>query len=444
LAKELSVSRGAVFAAFEQLMAEGYLVASVGAGTRVADGIQPGPLFTRFQNPSASPPEGVRRVSGRAARLRVQDGPWLGHAGAFRASSPALGRFPASIWGSIVARHARSLTLPMLAYGDPMGHPPLREAIATYLGASRGVRCRAEQIMIVSGSQQGLQIASRALLDDGDAVLMEDPGYPGAHAAFLSAGLSMVPVPIDEQGIDIAEGRRRAPCAKAAYVTPSHQYPLGVGMSATRRLQLLQWASNADAWIIEDDYDSEFRFGARPVLSLQGLDTQSRVIYLGTFSKVMFPALRLGYLVIPEDLVSSFCAVREAMDIFAPTLTQAALGDFISEGHFARHLRRMRLIYERRRRELVRALAVSFGDAARVVGIEAGMHLALQLADGCDDVDLARRASIEGLSVIPLSSCFLGEPSLAGLVLGYGSVDEKEIAPAVDRLARVVEASLRC
>ncbi len=340
----------------------------------------------------------------------------------------------------MVARHARSTTLPMLAYGDPMGHRPLREAVAAYLGASRGVRCGADQIMIVSGSQQGLQIASRALLDRGDTVLMEEPGYLGAHAAFSSAELRMAPLLVDDEGIDIAAARRTAPGARAAYVTPSHQYPLGVGMTATRRLQLLQWATDEDAWIIEDDYDSEFRFGARPVLSLQGLDTAARVIYLGTFSKVMFPALRLGYLVVPKDLVPAFRAVREAMDIFAPTLTQAALADFITEGHFARHLRRMRLIYERRRRELARAIDERFGDAASVAGIEAGMHLTLLLADGYDDVDVALRASAEGLSVIPLSTCFLGEPTRRGLVLGYGGIEEAAIAAAVDRLKRIVDA----
>ena len=439
LAKELNVSRAPVLAAFEQLIAEGYLVAQIGAGTRVADGIQT-PFSPVGLRRKASQPGGVRTVSRRAARLCADDGAWLGHVGAFRASIPALDRFPAAIWGAMVARHARSTTLPMLAYGDPMGYRPLREAVAAYLGASRGVRCVADQIMIVSGSQQGLQIASRALLDEGDTLLMEEPGYPGAHAVFSSAALRMVPVPIDEEGMDIATGRRTAPGARAAYVTPSHQYPLGVGMSATRRLQLLQWATDEDAWIIEDDYDSEFRYGARPVLSLQGLDTAARVIYLGTFSKVMFPALRLGYLVIPEDLIPAFRVVREAMDIFAPTLTQAALADFIAEGHFARHLRRMRLVYERRRRELARAVDERFGDTVGVPGIEAGMHLTLLLANGCDDVDVALRASAEGLSVIPLSTCFLGEPTSRGLVLGYGSVEEAAIAGAVERLKRVVDA----
>ncbi len=442
LARELQVSRAPVLAAFEQLVAEGYFVALIGAGTRVADSI-PAQFAPARQGHETfvRPLGGARFVSRRAARLSVDDGPWLTHAGAFRASIPALDHFPIAIWGSMLARYGRSAAHSMLGYGNSMGHPSLREAISGYLGAARGVRCGADQIMIVSGSQQGLQIAARVLLDHGDAVLMEEPGYPGAHAAFRSAGLRMAPVPVDADGMDVAEGRRRAPGAGAAYVTPSHQYPLGMGMSATRRLQLLQWATEEDAWIIEDDYDSEFRYGARPVLSLQGLDTAARVIYLGTFSKVMFPALRIGYLVIPEDLISSFRAMREAMDIFPPTLTQAALADFVSEGHFARHLRRMRILYDRRRKRLVASVTSQFGNDVRIVGIEAGMHLTLLLPDACDDVDVARRASAAGLSVIPLSTCWLEEPEVSGIVLGFGSVDEGAIDSAVERLARIVEAS---
>jgi GntR family transcriptional regulator/MocR family aminotransferase len=439
------VSRAPVLAAFEQLVAEGYFVAAIGAGTRVADSI-PSSLAPSRPGREAPPLRGAaatggsRAVSKRAAHPAPGAGPWLAHSRAFRASLPALDHFPAAIWGAMVARHARSTALSLLGYGDPMGHPPLRDAIASYLGAARGVRCTADRIMIVSGSQQGLHIAARALLDPGDTILMEEPGYPGAHAAFAAAGLRMAPVPVDGEGMHIGEGRRRAPEARAAYVTPSHQYPLGTGMSATRRLQLLQWASDANGWVIEDDYDSEFRFGARPVLSLQGLDSGDRVIYLGTFSKVMFPALRIGYLVLPADLVPAFRAVREAIDIFPPTLMQAALADFIAEGHFARHLRRMRILYERRRRRLAQSVAERLGDKVRIAGIEAGMHLTLLLSDQCDDVDLARSASAEGLSLIPLSTCSLGQPAARGVVLGYGNVDEGDIDAAVARLAKLVEA----
>lgn len=439
LARELKVSRAPVLAAFEQLVAEGYFAAAVGAGTRVSDTI---PMQVSLARPARAVPlvadDGGRCVSERAAKLPADDGPWLAHAGAFRPSLPALDHFPAAIWAAMLARHSRSTAPQMLGYGNPMGHEPLREAIAAYLGASRGVRCTPAQIMIVSGSQQGLQIAAQVLLDRGDAIMMEEPGYPGAHAAFASAGLEMVPVPVDKEGIDIAAGRARAPAARAAYVTPSHQYPLGTGMSAARRMQLLQWASDEHAWIIEDDYDSEFRFGARPVLSLQGLDAASRVIYLGTFSKVMFPALRIGYLVIPEDLLPPFRAVRESIDLFAPTLTQAALADFIAAGHFGRHLRRMRTLYRHRRARLASALADRFGDELRVVGIEAGMHLTVLVPAAWDDVDLARRASVAGLSVIPLSTCCLEQPALRGLVLGFGSVDSDGIDRGADLLARLL------
>lgn len=440
LAKELKVSRAPVLAAFEQLLAEGYFTASVGSGTRVAETISelPSTIERGKRRPPAA--KGKKRpISRRALALPTGEDPWLAHAGAFRTSLPALDHFPAAVWGAMTARHSRSTSLAMLGYGDPMGHPALRTAVADYLGAARGVRCNAAQIMIVSGSQQGLQIAARAVLDPGERILVEEPGYPGAHAAFVSAGLKMVPVPIDEEGIDIAEGASRAPDARAAYITPSHQYPLGIGMSASRRIDVIQWAERGDAWIIEDDYDSEFRFGARPVPALQGLDPNGRVIYIGTFSKVMFPALRIGYLVIPEDLIASFRSIRETIDIFSPTLTQAAVADFIAEGHFARHLRRMRTLYMHRRDRLAQMISERFSNELRIVGIEAGMHLTALLPDNWDDVELAYRASNVGLSLIPLSTCCLEQPPKRGLVMGYGNVDLEKIESGIDLLGTVIK-----
>ena len=242
-----------------------------------------------------------------------------------------------------------------MAYGDPLGYLPFREAIAEYLGAARAVRCNPDQIMVVSGSQQGLQICAKVLFDPGDPIWMEEPGYPGAHQAFTTAGVRLVPIPGDDQGLSVKEGLRRCRLAKGAYLTPSHQYPFGTTMSAARRLEILQWTVRASAWIIEDDYDSEFRFDSRPIGALQGLDTDSNVVYVGTFSKVLFPALRLGYVVVPKDMVAAFSAVREAADLFSSTLYQAVLTDFIREGHFARHLRRMRVLYMERRSVLVEA-----------------------------------------------------------------------------------------
>src|SRR6185369_5415880 len=261
----------------------------------------------------------------------------------------------------------------------------------------------------------------------------------------LMAGARLVPVPVDGQGLDVAAGLLRARRARAAYVTPSHQYPLGVTMSAARRLQLLDWAQRAGAWIIEDDYDSEYRYGSLPIASLQGLDRGSRVLYIGTFSKVLFPALRLGYLVIPPDLVARCAAVRDAMDIFPPTLHQAALAEFIQEGHFARHIRRMRQVYRERRSTLVEAIAQELGDAVQVVGDPAGLHLTALLPDAWDDREIAAQAARQSLWTMPLSACHLaGTGARQGLVLGFGGSEAAEIQTGVRRLRGVIERMSPC
>jgi GntR family transcriptional regulator/MocR family aminotransferase len=252
------------------------------------------------------------------------------------------------------------------------------------------------------------------------------------------SGARLVPLPVDDEGLDVAAGIARCPKARAAYVTPSHQYPLGTTLSASRRLALLDWASRTGAWILEDDYDSEYRYQSLPIASLQGLDRDSRVVYIGTFSKVLFPALRVGYLVIPRDLVPRFAAVREAMDIFAPTLFQAALTDFLDEGHFARHLRRTRELYRERRGVLVEALRSELGEGVQVMGDQAGMHLVAALSGRARDEAVALRAAREGLWVMPLSSCYLGEPTRRGLVLGYGGTSAEDIPAAVRKLGRVM------
>ena len=440
LASELKISRVPVLGAFEQLHAEGYLETFTGAGTCVARSIPETAAIPLAARPRTLPAhKHTRRISRDAATLiSMQTDFGLRNVGAFRVSLPALDHFPLSVWSSLLARHARATTRELMQYGDTMGHRPFREAIAEYLGASRGVRCDASQIMIVTGSQLGLQTAAKALLDVGDSVWMEEPGYPGAHQAFVTAGAKMVPVPIDREGVNIKEGIRRARNARAVYITPSHQYPMGVTMSASRRMQLLNWAARAGSWIIEDDYDSEYRYGSRPVASLQGMDADARVIYIGTFSKVLFPALRLGYLVIPKDLVPAFCVAREATDIFSSTLFQAALTDFIREGHFARHLRRMRMLYMERRTALAKAIRTQLGDRLEVVNAEAGMHLVALLPRGTNDRTVSRRAAEAGISVVPLSTCYLGRPPRPGLILGYASAGKAQIDDGIRKLARII------
>jgi GntR family transcriptional regulator/MocR family aminotransferase len=329
-----------------------------------------------------------------------------------------------------------------MAYGDAMGYLPFREAIAEYLGAVRGVRCESSQILVTTGSQQALQISAQVLLDSKDRVCMEDPGYPGARQAFMTAGTHLIPVPVDDEGINVAELIRRGRHARAVYVTPSHQYPMGMTMSATRRMLLLNWAVRSGAWIIEDDYDSEYRFGSRPIASLQGLDTDGRVIYVGTFSKVLFPALRLGYVVVPKDLVPPFSAARDAVDIFSSTLYQAVLTDFIREGHFARHIRRMRMLYMGRRRALVNAIQIQMGDMTEVIGAEAGMHLVALLPRGTNDVAVSKKAAQRALSAMPLSVCYSNAPTRGGLILGYGGANAHQIHDGIRKLRICVQGQI--
>ncbi len=451
LAAELRISRMPVLIAFEQLLAEGYFESRVGAGTFVAASL-PGERLTRDAHaaagqPAARPPRsarvlrpGARPVSARsAAVLPPESEPWLGGWGAFRVSQPAVDRLPVRTWSRLVSRHARGAPARQLSYGSAMGHEPFREAVAAYLRTARAGRCETEQIMAVSGSQQALDLAARVLLDPGCEVWVEEPGYGGARAALTMAGARLVPVPVDGQGLDVAAGIARAPRARAAYVTPSHQYSLGMTMSAARRLQLLEWARESGAWILEDDYDSEYRYESLPIASLHGLDMNSRVIYIGTFSKVLFPALRLGYLALPADLVARFAAVRETSDNFPSTLYQAVLADFITEGHFARHLRKMRQLYRERRDALVEAIAAELGGELRVRDGQAGMHLAATLRPGVDDRRLAAEAARRGLWLMPLSSCYLGAAPEPGLVLGYGGTGAYEIREGVRRLREVLD-----
>jgi GntR family transcriptional regulator / MocR family aminotransferase len=439
LAAELSISRIPVSSAYEQLHAEGYLEAFVGAGTCVArsipdDALKPaggelrGPL--RHTSKSKVP----RRISRRLTSMLLPPQSWLDNLGAFRVSLPALEHFPIGAWSTLVHRLLRKQTRRLMAYNDAMGYLPLREAIAEYLGAVRAVRCEPSQILVTTGSQQGLQLSAHVLLDSNDRVWIEEPGYHGARHALMMAGARLVPVPVDQEGLDVEEGIRRAPKAHAVYITPSHQYPLGMTMSATRRMLLLNWASRSGAWIIEDDYDSEYRFGGRPIASLQSLDSGARVIYVGTFNKVMFPALRLGYVVVPKDLVPAFSTARDAADVFSSTLYQAVMNDFIREGHFSRHIRRMRILYRERRTALVEAIQKQAGERLEVIGAEAGMHLVALLRPAASDVAVARKAAQMGVSAMPLSACYSKPPVRGGLILGYGGTDSHQISDGIRKL----------
>ena len=338
-----------------------------------------------------------------------------------------------------MARQSRNVQAQSLDYGSPMGSKDLREAVASYLRTARAVRCEADQIMIVSGSQQGLEITAGALLDPGNSVWMEEPGYRFGRNVFALNGCEIVPVPVDDEGLRVADGIRRCRQARVALVSPSHQYPLGSTMSASRRMQLLDWAVHSASWIVEDDYDSEYRYESLPIASLQGLDTNSRVIYIGTFSKVIFPSLRIGYVVIPSDLIDHFIAIRLAMDITPSGFFQRVLADFIQEGHFSRHIRRMRLLYNERHNVLLECIHRELGAAIEVTGAQAGMHLSV-IINGASDSQLARRAAKQNLWLVPLSSSYLGKVQQQGFILGFGSSATEDIPHGVRKLRALLES----
>ena len=434
LASEIGVSRFPVLNAYAQLVAEGYLESRVGAGTVVSASLPEHLSPSGPARAKSAAQAGPRRIASRCKLLPTTTRfPWLSQFGAFRVGQVAFDKFPHQIWSNLIARRCRADHAQSFHYGDLMGAPALRRAVANYLRTARSVRCEAEQVLIVNGSQQALELVARVLLNPGDRVWVEEPSYLLARNVFTLNGCPLVPVPVDADGLNIAAGIRQFRKARAAFVTPSHQFPLGVTMSAARRLQLVEWAQSAGAWIIEDDYDSEYRYESLPIASLQGLDPNSRVIYIGTLSKVLFPALRMGYIVVPPDLVGAFLRVRRVMDLGAPTFFQNVMADFIDEGHFARHIRRTRIVYADLRHELVENLSRTFGSSLAPVGDEAGMHLAVMLPDGFRDEEIAERAARHGLSVWPLSRMYVGKPR-QGFILGFGGVTRAEIPHAVAKL----------
>jgi GntR family transcriptional regulator/MocR family aminotransferase len=325
-----------------------------------------------------------------------------------------------------------------MRYNHPAGYAPLRQAIAAHLATARRVHCTAEQVIIVTGSQQALDLSARILLDPGDPAWIEDPGYLGARAALVAAGARLVPVPVDDDGLDVAAAETRSPEARLAVVTPSHQFPLGSTMSLARRLALIDWAHRAGSWVVEDDYDAEFRYAGRPLTALQGIDRRGCVIYVGTFSKVLFPGLRLGYLVAPPQLVDALIGAHMATDMHAHVLEQAALADFIRGGHFERHLRRMRVLYAERQAILVEAVKRELEGVLDVSPCESGLHLIGWLASGLDDSLAAEEAATQGVDVWPLSLHSLGPHPRAALLLGYASLTPREIRSGVQRLARAL------
>ncbi len=451
LAYELGVSRNTVLLAYDQLLAEGYTVGQTGSGTYVADALPDVTLSSHDARVQA-----VHTREGTTLHLstygrRVAQNTFLPPPSAvphcqpvrydFRYGLPDVAAFPHDTWRRLLARRARAISMQTLHYGPPEGYAPLREAIASYLQRARAVVCEPEQIIVVNGSQQALDLTARVLLDAGDKVLIEEPHYQGARQVFLAAGAQLMTIPIDAEGLVTTAFPDAAAGARLVYVTPSHQFPTGAIMSLVRRLALLQWAETAEAYVLEDDYDSEFRYEGRPVEAVQGLDRSGRVIYVGTFSKVLFPALRLGYLVLPPPLVPLFTAAKWLTDRHTSTLEQAVLTDFIHEGHFEHHLRRSRTRNAARRAALLEALETYLGWCVEVSGANAGVHLLVWLRDVAPSqlgacIDCAAQA---GVGLYPVTPYYLTPPPWAGLLLGYAAMTTDDIRAGIQRLAAVLD-----
>ncbi len=445
LAAELGLSRNVVLAAFDQLLGEGYIEGRGGSGTYVSGSLPDPEIREQRRGPSSSPPIAIRlsRHAQAVVAARPLPAPGSPPPGRplpydFRYGRPSLENFPQALWSRLVTRRVRAMSTRTLGYGRAAGFTPLREVIADYLRRARGVRATAEQVVIVNGTQQAIDLAARMLVDRGDRVVVEEPGYQAARQAFLGFGARLVPVPVDADGLDVAALPQRG-SVRLAYVTPSHQFPLGGILPLDRRLQLLRWAEQRGAYLIEDDYDSEFRFDTRPVEALQGLDRADRVLYVGSFSKVLFPSLRVGYLVVPEALVPVATALKFLMDYATPTFEQEVLTDFIGEGHFERHLRRVRGQYAARRNVLLEALHQSLGDQVEVVGAEAGLHVVVYLRGLAATAvpALAARAAASGVGIYPLAPYYLRPPRRAGLILGYASLNERDLRAGVRAFAEI-------
>lgn len=435
LASLLGVARASVVAAYEQLLAEGYVAGKVGAGTYVSSDLPEAPERGTTRRATTAPrltPEPVRQFPYfRVATAEGEDHPFNGGRALVDART-------VDAWRKLTQRAWRSFGPVHLGYSDARGLIELRRAIGDYLLATRGVRADPEQIVITAGTQHAIDLAMRVLLAPGDEVWVEDPGYPLTQAALAAGGLRLCPVPVDAQGMNVDAGIRAAPKARAAFVTPSHQYPLGVVMSMARRLELIAWARQVGAFILEDDYHSEFRYAGRTLAALQGLDDGEQVLYVGTLNKALFPGLRVGYVVVPRSLLSAFVGARFLVDRQPPTLLQGALAEFLSEGHFAAHIRRMRLLYREQRDALASTLQRRAGGAVGVTAPDQGMHLVAYLGDGISDTALEERARAVGIIARAISPLYRRAPPRAGLLLGFTGYPRPLILPAAARLARLI------
>ena len=428
LAAELRVARGTVETAYEMLIGEGYFIAQGQAGTVVASILQ--------QRALALPAE--TKPVFRAGNADIQSA----LPAPFQLGLPALDAFPRKLWSRIGARLLKSANIAEQNYPDSKGLPALRKALAAYLRVSRGVACAPEQVIVTGGHRDSLSLICRAFLRSGDSIWIEDPGYFAARDLLHAAGGKIVPLPVDQEGMVISKGVAQASQARLALVTPSHQSPLGVTLSLARRLELLEWASANQSWIVEDDYDGEYRYTSRPLPALKSLDREDRVIYAGTLSKVLSPALRLAYLVVPASQVAHMEEMCRIFQGGCPWLTQAIVAEFISEGHFSRHLKKMRSLYSERRQVLADALTQTFGPRIRLDLQAGGMHLLMRFNEACDDKALQLKLNQEGLAVHALSSWSVAQDCGQGLLIGFTNIRSPEDAKVLaQRLQGIIDSS---
>lgn len=436
LAQLLGISRQTVLNAYAQLMAEGFLSGTVGRGTFISDKL---PLPSAGKSMKTNSPRLLRPLSERGSRFvgeAVRLNTHTGMPRAFRIGMPGLDIFPFDVWARLEARRWRK-PQHHLGYDDPAGYTPLREAIAAYLRTARGVQCDAQQVLITSGSQQALFLVASLLLSPGDAAWVEEPGYRGINASLHAANARVCHVPMDEAGLCVSWATKRFPDAKLVYVTPSHQQPLGITMSLQRRLELLAWAAEKKVWVVEDDYDSEYRYTGPPLASMQSLDKAGCVIYTGTLSKILFPGLRLGYMVLPPALVDAFMQGKAIIDRHTATMPQMVLTDFINEGHFSRHIKRTREAYVERRDTLLTALERHLADELEIGNADAGLHFAVTFRTKHDDRTVMQAASERGIELRALSSFYNAPqsshdiPRTSGLLLGFAAVREADLKRGV-------------
>lgn len=446
MAKQLSVSRLTVVNAYDQLIAEGYLESKRGAGTFVAEHLPEEFLqspLVKQQKSGAKTASSPMPLSRYAKNILNESGAIFRYNRAtppvpFQHGLPAIDEFPFDVWMKLSNKSYRTIERQKFGYGEPAGYFPLREAIAAHLKSVRSVNCSPEQVIITSGAQQSFNLIGKIFLERDAEVFIENPCYFGVKQAFQSFEAKFIPVPLDEDGFDLTAALKQSRKARLAYVTPSHQFPLGITMSLARRLQLLEWAKNSGAWIIEDDYDSEFRYQGRPLPSLQGLDRDGRVLYVGTFSKTIFPALRLGCLVVPTDLIEIFTAAHALSGSQSSLIEQATLAEFIADGHFERHIRRMRRLYEQRQEILVSEIKKHLAGRLEVKNLVSGMHLIGWLPDDVDDKSVVEKAALAGIKTSAVSAHSLIDWQRNGLILGYTAINEKQIKKGVEQLAKIL------